>query len=350
MKQRERLLFWLLALAALAWFWRDGPMLSPALAQNLTQARNPFAVGANEGAVGEVGAIGRWLLAEQGRFYLALREAVGQARAGGTAAFALIGVSFAYGVFHAAGPGHGKAVVASYMLANERALKRGLILSGLAALLQGLVAIALVGVAALVFGATAQRMTRAAQGVELISYGAVAALGLWLCWRKGSGLLAAWREPVVAAPASARFQCAGDNLSDELTGHIHDADCGHVHAPDPAQLGDNFSWGQALATIVAAGARPCSGAILVLVFSLAQGVFRVGVWATLAMSAGTALTTGALATTAVLAKGLALKFVGAESRRGFLLARGFEFLAALIVLFLGLALLAGLIQTGAMNG
>ena len=57
------------------------------------------------------------------------------------AASTLVGLSFAYGVFHAAGPGHGKAVISSYMLANEVALRRGVMLSFVSAFLQAATAI-----------------------------------------------------------------------------------------------------------------------------------------------------------------------------------------------------------------
>ena len=234
--------------------------------------------------------------------------------------------------------------MASYMIANERALKRGLALTFFAAVLQGAVAVAIVGIAALVFNATAARMTQAAEAIEFVSYGAVAALGLYLVWTKGASLIRALRarapEPAFAAaggaPTSSRFSC--DAVE---PGHVHDASCGHFHAPDPATLGDNFSWSSALATVVAAGARPCSGAILVLVFTLAQGVFFAGVGAVAAMSLGTAVTTGALAAIAVLAKDVALRLAGGADGRGALVARCAEFLAALVVLAAGLALLGG---------
>ena len=57
----------------------------------------------------------------------------------------LAGLSFAYGVFHAAGPGHGKAVISSYLVATGEGFRRGVALSALAALAQALAAIALVG-------------------------------------------------------------------------------------------------------------------------------------------------------------------------------------------------------------
>ena len=104
-------------------------------------------------------------------------------------------------------------------------------------------------------------------------------------------------------------------------------------------MGEGFTWRGALATVFAAGARPCSGAILVLVFALAQGIFVAGVAAAFAMAMGTALTTGALAAIAVGAKGLAVRFLGDGSGRGAMVVRLLELAAAMLVLFLGASLL-----------
>ena len=129
------------------------------------QAHNPFGVGISEGG-GSAGGITGWLIQQQAVFERQLSAAVRAARNDPAAAYALAALSFVYGVFHAAGPGHGKAVIASYLFANERALKRGLVLSLFAALLQGLVAIVLVEVLALLLHATAQRMKEAASLIE----------------------------------------------------------------------------------------------------------------------------------------------------------------------------------------
>lgn len=320
---------WAAAVLALAWLAAD-----PALAQ-----RHPFAVGGQE-AAGAVGGFAGLVLAWQNKFHTELQTAARALRTDNSAFFVLAAASFAYGAFHAAGPGHGKAVLASYMIANETALRRGLALAGLAALLQGLVAIAVVGVAAAIFNATAARMTDAAHAIEIASYAAIAALGARLVWTKGRALAAAFRAsaPAPAAAASSRFVC--EAIDDP--GHVHGPGCGHAHAPDPATLtGPSFRWGDAVATVVAAGLRPCSGAILVLVFTLSQGMFVAGVGAVLAMSAGTAITTGALAATAVYAKSMALRWSGADMRRAAIVGRGAELFAAFLVLGLGLALLAG---------
>jgi ABC-type nickel/cobalt efflux system permease component RcnA len=346
----------------------------------LAQARNPFSVGIAEGG-GNASGVAGWILAKQAEFERLLSGAVRAVKTDAAGFWALAGLSFAYGVFHAAGPGHGKAIVASYMLANERALQRGLMLSLLAALLQGVVAIAIVGILALVLNATAQRMKDAASLVESASYAGIAALGLYLIWKKGRGFLASLRTaPLQPAESDHHGHAHHDrdhaHHHDEHhdhghhdhahhdhghkdhahhnhghkdhghkdhahSEHVHDEHCGHFHAPDPRTLGEGFTWGSALATVIAAGSRPCSGAILVLVFSLAQGIFWAGVGATLAMSLGTALTTGALAAMAVFAKSLALRLTGEAGGRGEIFARGFELAAACLVFGLGATLLLG---------
>jgi nickel/cobalt transporter (NicO) family protein len=307
--------------------------------QSLGQGvHHPFAVGANEGATGSAQGVSGWILAQEAGFYRLLSGAIRAAKQRGAAAWGLAGLSLAYGIFHAAGPGHGKMVIASYMLANERALRRGLVIAFGAALLQGFSAVAIVGIGAIVFKATAKHMTAAANAVEIASYAGIVILGGALVYVKGAALLSAWRAApavAVAAGVAARAFLADDCAEN----HVHGPGCAHFHAPDPRTLGAGFSWKSALLTMMAAGSRPCSGAILVLVFALAQGIFSTGVFAVLAMSLGTAITTAALASAAVLAKTAAVKYSKAGSGRALIAGRLFEAGAALAVLGLGLVLL-----------
>ena len=347
------------AFARARWAWRNNaafwlllPLLVlaasvllslPSLAQGV---HHPFAVGANEGAVSSARGISGWLLAKESGFYRLLSTAIRAAEESGAAVFGLAGLSLAYGIFHAAGPGHGKMVIASYMLANERALRRGIAIAFGAALLQGVSAVAIVGVSAVLFRASAKHMTTAAYAVELASYGGVVILGAALVYAKGAALLCAWR----LAPAMAAAGAGGPNTSFSADAcskhHGHGPECSHFHAPDPKTLGAGFSWKAALLTMAAAGLRPCSGAILVLVFALAQGVFATGVFAVAAMSLGTAATTSALASTAVLAKNAAVKYSKPGSRRALLAGRFFETTAAFAVLGLGLVLLSAAFFAG----
>jgi nickel/cobalt exporter len=310
----------------------------------------PFTVGGGEGGGAYSGWTG-WLLNLQSQLTHAMSTDLRAIPHDAGALWTLIGIGFVYGVAHAAGPGHGKAVIASYMMANDRALRRGIGLALFAALLQGVVAIAVVAVAALLFNATAARMNAVANGLATLSFLGIAAIGAWLVYKKGFALARAARAYATRREALAgalAFAGAPWRDASALVGvggfqagesPAADENCGHVHAPDPRQLGDSFSWRSALTTVLAAGARPCSGALLVLVFALAQGLFFAGVAAVAAMSLGTAITTGALAATAVYAKDIAVRFAAGEDTRAALVARLFEFVAALAVLFFGLALL-----------
>jgi nickel/cobalt transporter (NicO) family protein len=295
-------------------------------AQAVAPRHMPFGIGGAEGAAtAPTNVLANWLLALQSAFYQKITSAVSASKANGTAVWTLSGLSLAYGVFHAAGPGHGKAVIASYMFANESALKRGTAIAFAAAAVQGLVAVAIIGLIAVAFHGTAKQMTAAAGEVELVSYAAIAGFGLWLVWRKGRAFLRL-ALPASAAPAGP---------------HIHGSDCDHVHMPNPADLDRPFSTRDFATTVFAAGIRPCTGAILVLVFTLSQGIFLVGILAVAAMSFGTAVTTSAIAALAVFAKMLALRFASGASRRSELILRGLELGAAIFVTLLGFALFFG---------
>ena len=291
--------------------------------------KSPFGMGLREGGAATSG-LAAWILDVQSQFARAMNAAVRAFKSDAYAGLTLIGVAFAYGVFHAAGPGHGKAIIAAYAVATEKQIKGGILLSLGAALLQAVVAIVIVGVFAVLFGATAKTMSQAANWIELASFALVALVGGWLLWVK-SGVLAS----VLHGDEHAHHHHHHDHA------HAHDAacGCGHDHAPLPPALA---TWKSMAATILAAGIRPCSGAIVVLVFALSQGVFWLGVLATFGMAIGTFLTTATIAIFTIIAKSKARALAGGEeSRNGQLVASGFETLAAAAVLCLGVVLMAG---------
>src|SRR5271163_5101623 len=156
-----------------------------------TAMNRPFAVGGGEGCGGASGGVTGWLLNEQSQLTHMMAAHLKALSGDSMAIWGLVGLGFAYGVFHAAGPGHGKAVIASYMMANDKALRRGVALAFLAALLQGVVAIALVGIAAVIFNATSSQMNVAADWLALASYAGIIVIGLWLVWTKGRAFVAA---------------------------------------------------------------------------------------------------------------------------------------------------------------
>jgi ABC-type nickel/cobalt efflux system permease component RcnA len=159
----------------------------------------------------------------------------------------------------------------------------------------------------------------------MASFAAMAGLGAWLTWAKArrlASLLASSPAASAMTPAEA-------------------AACGHLHAP-PAEILSGAATPRAwIATVVAAGSRPCSGAIILLVFALAQGMFFAGVLGVLAMAVGTALTTAALAALAVFFKQAALRLASGRGRAGLILVAAGETIVAAFICAIGAALALG---------
>jgi nickel/cobalt transporter (NicO) family protein len=311
-----------------------------------------------------------WLFAKQAEFYRQFSGLIRSAKADDSAAWSLLGVSFLYGVFHAAGPGHCKAVISSYVVANGETWTRGVVLSLAAALLQAFAAIAIVGVAAVLLHARASTMNRAVNLIESASYALIIIIGVRLLWVKGRiflSALRATRPPISEVGAAVTLKLADRDHDEEDHGHgIHsppparhghahaDRECacgaGHIHAPPLEELGGVGGWRRGLTAIVAVGLRPCSGAILVLVLAMAQGLFWVGAGSALAMGLGTFITVATIATVAVMARDTASRLAAARSRHGALAMRGIEVAAAAAITGFGVLLLCGYLVNERMIG
>ena len=165
-----------------------------AVAADAASAQNPFGVGPATSAPPEAaGGIIGWMFRQQALYYREFTGMIRAARHSGGIAFGLLGLSFTYGIFHAAGPGHGKAVISSYLVANGESWRRGIALSFACALMQSLVAVAIVAIAAVLLGGTAQMMGAAVRNIEIASYLLVILVGLRLAWTKGRALATEWR-------------------------------------------------------------------------------------------------------------------------------------------------------------
>jgi nickel/cobalt exporter len=334
-------------------------------AMHVLTAQTPFS-GPRPSAEPQVGGIVGWLLSKQSEFYREMSSTIRAAKSDGSAVWTLLAISFAYGIFHAAGPGHGKAVISSYLVANQETARRGIALSFASALMQSLVAVVIVAVCAWLLNATAKTMCGAERAIEIASYALIAAFGARLVWTKGGGFIRALQVPRLA-PAMALaghhdhaghghdhdhhdhsqgHAHAGHHDHDEHDhghDHVHDEHCGHSHGPDPSALAGPGGWRRGFGAIFAVGVRPCSGAILVLVFALAQGMFWAGIAATFVMGLGTAITVATIAVIAVSAKDLARRLSAGREGGGALIMRGVEFGAAGLVLLFGVGLLLGYI-------
>ncbi len=291
---------------------------------------------------GVVGQFWQQVREIQQRLHRQLAGAVRRIKTEGfTAGWFLAGLSFVYGIAHAAGPGHGKAVISSYLIAEERTVRRGVLLSFLAATAQAISAVALVGILAILLGAAGMQIKSASDWMERASYGLVALIGAWMTYAQVRALLASRHA---AHPAPDRAQSHAHDHDHAHHGHAHHAHGAgeachhHAHMPDPADLRGDMSWRKMAAVVLAVGVRPCTGAIVVLVFALANGLFLAGVGATFAMAFGTAVTVSVLAALAVGSKQLAVKLASGNEVWGDRIYRGAALLGSVLLLLLGATL------------
>jgi ABC-type nickel/cobalt efflux system permease component RcnA len=358
-------------------FWLVAALVLLAPSTVWAASTGPFGVGLPEGGSMPGAAffprLFNLFISVQVYFNQHMTTAVRAMRHDSHAAWTLLGLSFLYGVVHAAGPGHGKAVVSSYLLATRQSLRNGIVLAFVASLAQAGGAIALILVASMVLHMTSVSMTWASFYFEIVSDALVVTLGCWLIWSKI--IRPAWTpklnfEPVNfltrperylagAAPAGAsRFQAldaaepsmvSNPRLRVQTNGpmtpfnHIDlgACECGHTHMPDAAVLDGSLDWRKAWTVVASTALRPCTGALIVLVFSISQGLLLAGITATLVMGLGTAITVSGLAVLAVSARKTAFILTGADSPLGRRLMRGMEACGAIAVLLFGVLLLVG---------
>jgi ABC-type nickel/cobalt efflux system permease component RcnA len=217
-------------------------------------------------------------------------------KAGGS----LLAFSFLYGVLHALGPGHGKIVITTWLATHPSKLKSSIGLTLASSLLQGGVAIALVVVVLSLLQLPARQLHMSSFWLEKGSYALVGVLGLILCWRALKRLRALLKKPT---------------FKSFTPHHVHDAHCGcgHQHLPTQEQLQSGDDWRARLMIVLSMGMRPCSGAIMVLLFSKVIGVFGWGMLSALAMAAGTSLTISSLALLVHSFRQLAVKLSGSKT-------------------------------------
>lgn len=251
-----------------------------------------------------------WIQEMQRYFFEKLGSGVAAVREqGNLATFSLIGGSLFYGLFHAAGPGHGKAVVATFLLTQKNDLRRGLVLSTLAALFQGITAVVAVEVTVSLLDIPLRDARGATSNLDAVSYSLILLIGLFLVFT-----------------AIRRLRGSGH----------------HHHGPEAGSEGEVTSWWKLVAIAFSIGLRPCSGAILVLLLAHTFDMAWVGVVAVFAMCVGTAGAVGLLAFVTVHLRSLVLRFVGASGLDHHHGARWLDFVALIggvLVALLGASLL-----------
>jgi nickel/cobalt exporter len=237
-------------------------------------------------------------------------------------AIAIILAAFLYGVFHAVGPGHGKVVIGGWFATRRARILHGLAASLIAAMVQAGSAIAAVGLLAGVLSLAPKTVNDGAAWLEVGSFAMIAVIGALMTWRT----------------------LAGKGCGHEHHHHHHDGTCcGHHHHTDAH---DERTERNALFTLAAAvGFRPCSGAILVLLFCFSNGMIAIGVLATLAMGLGVAMTVaaiglGAMGLNRLVEHGFGHSSLGGRIRTGMALA------GSACITVLGVTLLMGSLING----
>lgn len=222
------------------------------------------------------------------------------------AGLTLMGFSLLYGVLHAVGPGHGKVIIATFLATHPTRVKTSLQLTAAAAIVQGGVAIGLVTVMLVVLQFSSRQLHLSSYWIEKGSYLLVAVLGLWLCWR---ALRKLWHtlQTVSPLPTAARGGMTIRRITPADCRHSESCGCGHQHVPDSNQLATAVGWKTKSLVVLSMGLRPCSGAIMMLLFSKVIGVYGWGVLSAMVMAVGTAITVSAMALVVQISRVLALR-------------------------------------------
>jgi nickel/cobalt transporter (NicO) family protein len=259
-------------------------------------APHPTSERAAEGSSPVTGLV-TWLAERQHQLNDSIADAFHDVESGGSrAALTLIlGLAFFYGVLHAAGPGHGKTVVASYFVAHHARWTSGILMGSLISLIQGVSAIVLVGALAIVLRAKQIEVLNRGTMVEFVSYGLIVVVGGWTFYRAATG----------------------DLHHHEGRGDHHDHP-DHHHKLDPR-------------LILATGLTPCASAIIILLFALANSAFGLGVIAVAVLTIGMAVTISTIGVAAVLGRRALIVMIDKAGMETHRLERGLAMAAALVI-------------------
>ena len=202
--------------------------------------------------------------------------------------------AFFYGVLHAIGPGHGKFIVTTYLSTNRESQMAARVIPVLGSLMQGVSAILFVFILAVGFNLASGDLSESRWYVEKISAVLIGGFGAWIAWRAVQSLKPRRLKIHAISPAHQHNDSCG---------------CGH-HGVGAVTQGD---WKTRLGVILAIGARPCSGAIMILLFSNALGIVTWGIAAVMTMSVGTALSIMGLSLAVRYARNRTVAFFGSDT-------------------------------------
>ncbi|WP_170753695.1 nickel/cobalt transporter [Ruegeria lacuscaerulensis] len=283
-------------------------------------------------------SLAAWAAGEQREFQNQIARSLRAARAEQPEAVAtLLTVCFAYGFFHAVGPGHGKVLIGGYGLGRKVAFWRLSAISVLSSLGQAVTAVVLVYAGVLVFQMSRDSLVGTTEQVMApVSYGAIAAIGLWLVFRALRSFARRYR----ADRTQMHHHHHHHDGHDHHHGHDHEvcSDCGHRHGPTAEEVAQIGNWKEAALLIVGIAARPCTGALFVLILTWQMGIAMVGIAGAFAMALGTATVTTLVGWTSFGLRGGLLASASA-TRFAQVLAPTIELVAGLVIAVIASGLL-----------
>ena len=215
----------------------------------------------------------------------------------------LILLAFFYGVLHAAGPGHGKAIAVSYMITRRPGYAQGLLFGVSVALIHGLMGVVFVLIVGLILQAgISGTLGEVTTVTQIASYSLIILMGLTITVKS----MMKWR---------ARLR--------------------HEDIDSPRK-----SYGNYLGAAFAIGMIPCPGVVMVALFSVSMGLIGLGVILGVAISLGMALTITIAITVVVIVKKKAFYRSGANAKRMITLETVLESCGGLLLTSLGLLFLS----------
>lgn len=280
----------------------------------------------------------------------------------------LVGFSFLYGILHSLGPGHGKVIVTTYLATHPTKVKTSLMLTVISALCQALVAIVLVSVLVWGFNASMRVVNQQATAFLSLSFALVAILGGLICWKAIQRIYQALRPAKLkilralplgdqatlktgsVAMGSIIHSAALPSINKPIfakSHHTHGSDCGcgHQHVADAEAVNRASSYREYIGIIASIGARPCSGAIMVLLFANIAELYWMGVASAIVMAIGTAVTTSFIALMTLTGKYFVKRYLMLEktshSKGWKLTSYGLQLLGGLFLILVGMILMSG---------
>lgn len=268
----------------------------------------------------------------------------------------LIGFSFLYGMLHSLGPGHGKVIVTTYLATHPTKVKASLVITVVSAMLQALVAITLVTVLVWGVNASMRVVNQQASLFVTFSFGLVALFGGLIMYKALKNIYKSIRKPKIrvnsvtplVTTSSRELTPIGrspvSNINPPIHQHSVTCGCGHNHVAEADAINRASTWREYLAIITTIGIRPCTGAIMVLLFANVAGLYWMGVLSAILMAAGTALTTSMIAMMTLTGKHVVKRYLVNNSSKseGWNLAGAYvQLIGGLLLITIGLLFMAG---------